>query len=203
MQLFKMDTTFEQEHINYYKQSLQDADNEIKTEKEKGKALKDIVGKAYENHRKRVWEHFGFDVSKNKHNALFDIDWSISYKGKLIAMEEDKGHYLDSCFLERALTGFAKTVNSYQKSGTVVPTLIIHSFAKYSKFDDKKMEDLDTRKPAIADELLKKIVYTTMTKCDRLPKHKWFSDNDNCYYDNADDELIIQDIAFIQTLIPQ
>ena len=118
-------------------------------------------------------------------------------------MEEDKGHYLDSCFLERALTGFAKTVNSYQKSGTVVPTLIIHSFAKYSKFDDKKMEDLDTRKPAIADELLKKIVYTTMTKRDRLPKHKWFSDNDNCYYDNADDELIIQDIAFIQTLIPQ
>ena len=203
MQLFKMDTTLEQEHINYYKQSLQDADNEIKTEKEKGKALKDIVGKAYENHRKRVWEHLGFDVSKDKHNALFDIDWSISYKGKLIAMEEDKGHYLDSCFLERALTGFAKTVNSYQKSGTVVPTLIIHSFAKYSKFDDKKMEDLDTRKPAIADELLKKIVYTTMTKRDRLPKHKWFSDTDNCYYDNADDELIIQDIAFIQTLIPQ
>ena len=81
MQLFKMDTTLEQEHINYYKQSLQDADNEIKTEKEKGKALKDIVGKAYENHRKRVWEHFGFDVSKDKHNALFDIDWSISYKG--------------------------------------------------------------------------------------------------------------------------
>ena len=198
-----MDTTSIQEHINYYRQSLRDADNEIKTEKEKGKALKDIVGKAYENQRKRIWEHFGFDVSKDKHNALFDIDWSISYKGRLIAMEEDKGHYLDSCFLERALTGFAKTVNYYQKNGIIVPTLIIHSFAKYSKFHDKKMEDLETRKPAIADELLKKIVYTTMTKCDRFPKRNWFSDNDNCYSDNADDELIIQDIAFIQSLIPQ
>ena len=193
-----------QEQIDYYKISLREADNEIRIEKERGqKALKDIIGKTFENHRKRVWEYFGFTVSKDKHNALFDFDWSISYSDQLIAMEEDKGHYLDSCFLERALTGFAKTVNYYQNNGIIVPILIIHSFAKYNKFHTKKMEDLDTRKPQITDELTTKLVYTTLTTRDRLPKNKWFSHCDNCYSDNTDDDLIIQDITFIISLIPQ
>lgn len=192
-----------QEQIDFYKTSLHEADNEIKIEKEHGKALKDIVGKAYETHRKRIWEYHGFKVSKDKHNALFDVDWSISYNDQLIAMEEDKGHYLDSCFLERALTGFAKTVNFYQKNGIIVPILIIHSFTKYNKFHEKKMEDLDTRKTQIADELTNKIVYTTMTECDRLPKKKWFGDCENCYSNNANDDLIFQDIAFMLSLVPR
>jgi hypothetical protein len=188
--------------FDYYKQSLQYADNEIIVETKNGKALKDVVGKAFETHRKRVWEYFGFQLSKEKHNALFDVDWAISFNGTLVALEEDKGHYLDSCFLERAITGFAKTVNCYQKSGTIVPILIIHSFTRYNKFDEKKMEDLDTRKSAIADELSNKLSYSYMTMCDRLPKRKWFGNCENCYYDNAVDELIIKDIEFIQSLIP-
>ena len=105
----------ENKAIEFYKQSLKKADNEVKT-LNKNKALKDCVGKAYENHRKRVWEYFGFKVSKDKYDAHFDVDWSITYNGVLIALEEDKGHYVDSCFLERALTGFCKTVNTYKKT---------------------------------------------------------------------------------------
>jgi len=191
-----------QAEIEFYRQSLLVADNEIQTEKEKGKALKDIVGKAFETHRKRLWEYFGFTVSKDRHGALFDVDWSILHNGKLVAMEEDKGHYLDSCFMERALNGFAKTVNSYQKSGDIVPLLIIHSFTKYSKFQDKMIEDIDTRKESIAEELSKKVVYTTLTNCDRLSKKKWFSDSENCYSNNVVDEQIVADITFIRSLIP-
>lgn len=187
--------------MEYYKTSLANADNEIKTEKEKGKALKDIVGKAYENHRKRVWEYFGFQVTKDKYDSLFDVDWAITYKNKLVALEEDKGHYLDSCFLERALTGFAKTINNYQKKSIIVPKLIIHSFTTYKKFQEKKMEDLDTRKTIIADEMEKKIVYTTLTNSDRLNKNKWFGTCYNCYSDNADIELISKDILFIKSLM--
>ena len=103
------------EDTRIYKESLKKAEDEIRSQHETGKALKDVVGKAFENHRMRVWNHFGFNVSKEKHGAMFDVDWSITYKGNLIALEEDKGHYVDSCFLERAITGFCKTINMYQK----------------------------------------------------------------------------------------
>jgi hypothetical protein len=195
-----MDTT---SNIQLYKQSLQEAEIEIKHQHETGKALKDIVGLAYENHRKRIWNHFGFDVSKDKHDALFDVDWSITYQGKLVALEEDKGHYLDSCFMERALTGFCKTVNAYQKKEKNIPVLIIHSFTRYTKFNEKLLEDMETRKPEISNEIQNKLIYTTLVNCDRLPKKKWFStDAYNCYSANADDDLILKDIEFIHSLIP-
>lgn len=189
--------------IQFYKESLEQAENYIQNEHNTGKALKDIVGKAYETHRKRVWNHFGFDVSKERYGAMFDVDWSITYQGILIAFEEDKGHYMDSCFMERALTGFSKTVNTYQKKGKPVPVLILHSFTRYNKFSDKLEEDMDTRKAEIRDEIKKKIVYTTLVECDRLPKNRWFSKElYNCYSINATDELIIKDIKFIRSLIP-
>lgn len=103
--------------IQFYKESLRKAENEIKSEHDTGKALKDIIGLAYEKHRQRIWEYFGFKVSREKYDAKFDVDLSITYKEELIAFEECKGHYLDSCFLERALTGFCKTVNAYKKKG--------------------------------------------------------------------------------------
>mgnify|MGYP001475664841 CR=1 FL=1 len=134
---------------------------------------------------------------------MFDVDWSITYKGVLIAFEEDKGHYLDSCFMERALTGFSKTVNTYIKNGKPIPLLIIHSFTRYKKFNEKLEEDMDTRKTEIRDEIQKKLVYTTLVEFDRLSKQKWFSKElYNCYSLNASDELILKDIEFIQSLIP-
>lgn len=189
--------------IQFYKESLEQAENYIQNEHKTGKAVKDIVGKAYETHRKRVWNHFGFDVSKERYGAMFNVDWSITYQGILIAFEEDKGHYMDSCFMERALTGFSKTVNIYQKKGKPIPVLILHSFTRYNKFSDKLEEDMDTRKAEIRDEIKKKIVYTTLVECDRLPKNRWFSKElYNCYSINATDELIIKDIKFIRSLIP-
>lgn len=189
--------------LEFYKESLRSAENEIMIIHETGKALKDIVGTAYETHRKRVWNHFGFEVSKDKHDALFDVDWSITWQGELIALEEDKGHYMDSCFMERAITGFCKTINAYQKINKPIPVLILHSFTKYNKFVEKLEEDLETRKSEIADEMKNKLRYTTLVDCDRLPKERWFSTQlYNCYSVNASDELILKDIEFIRSLIP-
>ena len=125
-----------QDEVQFYKESLRKTDNYVMSHHETGKALKDVVGKGYELHRKSVWEYFGCDVSKEKYGALFDVDWSITHGGKLIAFEEDKGHYLDSCFMERALTGYCKTANAYIKRNEPVPLFIIHSFTKYKKFND-------------------------------------------------------------------
>lgn len=189
--------------LRFYKESLLQAESEIETMHKTGKALKDIIGLAYETHRERIWKHFGFSVSKEKHDAMFDVDWSITYKGELIAFEEDKGHYVDSCFLERALTGFSKTVNKFIKKKKSLPVLILHSFTRYNKYSEKLEEDMDTRKPEIRDEIQKKLVYTTLVECDRLSKKKWFSKGVyNSYSNNASDELIIKDIEFIRSLIP-
>jgi len=171
-----------QNNMKFYKQSLVESENEIEKIHKTGKALKDIVGSAYETHRARIWRYFGFDVSKDRHGALFNVDLSITYNGDLVALEEDKGHYVDSCFLERALTGFCKTVNAYNKKGKPIPYLILHSFTQYTKFDEKFKEDMDTRKTEIKDQ---------------VQKHLY-----DCYSSNALDELIMKDIQFIQSLIP-
>ena len=190
----------------FYKESLIQAEHELKFIHEStGKALKDIVGKVFEDHRERVWRHFGFDVSKDKHGASFDVDWSITWQGKLIAFEEDKGHYVDSCFMERAITGFCKTINAYQKIGKPIPLLILHSFTRYNLYIEKLQEDLDTRKTEIIDEINNKLVYTTLVERDRFTgkKNKWFSTGVyDCYSVNASDELILKDIEFIRSLIP-
>ena len=143
------------DNVQFYKESLCKAENYIKSQHKTGKALKDVVGTAFELHRKRLWKHFGFDVSKDKHGALFNVDWSITWQGQLIALEEDKGHYVDSCFMERTITGYCKTINAYKKINKPIPLLILHSFTKYKKFNEKLEEDLETRKSEIADEINK------------------------------------------------
>ena len=50
--------------LQFYKESLEIAENQIKTLHQSGKALKDVVGEAFETHRKRIWNYFGFSVSK-------------------------------------------------------------------------------------------------------------------------------------------
>ena len=160
--------------IEYYKESLVLAETEIETIHNTGKALKDVIGIAYEKHRERIWKYFGFEVSKEKNDAMFDIDWCIKYKGELIAFEEDKGHYIDSCFLERALCGFSKTVNIYIKKNKKIPLFILHSFTKYNKYIMKLEQDIDTRKSEISDILQNKLIYTTLVNCDRLSKKNGF-----------------------------
>lgn len=199
----KKNKTKDKIDIEFYKESLRKAETEIETIHNNGKALKDTIGLAFERHRERIWNYFGFNVSKCKNGAKFDIDWCIKYKNQLIAYEEDKGHYLDSCFLERTLSGFCKTINAYKQKNKNPPLLIIHSFTKYKKYCEKLEEDIDTRKPEISDELKKKLVYITLTECDRLPKKKWFTkDYYKSYSDNASDKLIKKDIKFIRSLIP-
>jgi hypothetical protein len=198
------------DNLQFYKNSLRKAEDELKDElkdESNKKALKDIVGKVYEKHRARVWEHFGFSVSKDKNVASFNVDLLIKWKDKPepIGLEETKGHYLDSCFMERAITGFCKTINRYKKEGKPIPRLIIHSFTRYNLFIQNLQEDLDTRKPEIADVVNDKIVYTTLVDSDRIPAKKWFSEKlniYNAYTAYASDELILKDIEFIQSLIP-
>ena len=196
----KINTDFE-----FYKESLRKAETEIKTIHETEKALKDVVGKAYETHRKRVWQHFGFDVTKHRHDAQFSVDWAIEYDGKLIALEEDKGHYADSCMHLRAFSEFAKTINNYNKKNKEIPVLILCSFTRYSKHEEKFEELKETWKTEIIMHI-NKMHYTTLTYCDRINKKHWVGNKQSTRTDSysyfAEDALILKDIEFIKSLIP-
>ena len=186
--------------FQYYKASLAKACYEI-NEKKKTKALKDVIGNEFEEHRKRLWEHFGFTVSKERGLALWDVDWNIkNSEGETIAFEEDKAHYLDSCFLERALTGFAKTVNAYLKNNKKSPCIILHSFTSYSKYEEKLNEFCEILHDDVAQLMREKIVYITLCERDRLPTKKWFQNCDYAYIDNLQDDLIRKDIEFMKSL---
>lgn len=119
-----------------------------------------------------IW---GFTVDKQKNEALFNIDWSIYYQGKLIAFEGDKGHYLDICFLDRALVSYAKTINSYINNKKECSKFIIHRFTRYSKYYEKLEQFYDIINPKIMSIIKNNLVYTTLTSGDRLNKKKWFT----------------------------
>ena len=203
------------EHVLFVKESLRTTENEInqRIRDEPSAARKDIVGRAYENHRKRVWSHFGFEYLNNAeirdrgiiHFSCFDADGYILREGNLIALEEDKGHYADSCMHLRAFTEFAKTTNAYLNKNLPVPYMILHSFTRYKKHLEKLEELKDTWKPAIIQHV-DKMIYTTLTSCDRLRRTDWIgsvhSTRTDSYTHFAEDALIEEDITFIKSLIP-
>lgn len=197
----------EKENINakvqFYKYSLKTAGENINRSK-KNKALKDVVGKEYEEHRKRVWEYLGYQVDKKKNGAAFNVDWAIYFNEKLVALEEDKGHYVDSCFLERCLFSFIKTINNFNKKGEDIPKLILSSFTKYSKYTEKIEESFEITKEGICNILKEKLKYTYLNSNDRFPRDVWFNKNkeniNNPYEIYQNDELIKEDIRFMLSL---
>lgn len=132
-----------EEEVRFYKNSLSLAESEVE-ERKKTKTLKDVVGSAFENHRKRVWNFFGCTVSKDKGESAFTIDWNVKFEGKTIVLEEDKGHYVDSCFYTRVLGDFCKTIKNYQeKELNVIDDYVIHLFFYYTVLQliQKKMKN--------------------------------------------------------------
>ena len=186
--------------INYYKNSLIEAGNKI-NQKKQNKALKDVVGNEYEHHRKRVWESLGFTVDKERNGASFDVDWSIYYNNTLVAIEEDKGHYVDSCFFGRCIHSFIGSTHDIKGD---TPALILSSFTKYNLYETKKNKSLELYKDNLVEIFNRKFHYNYLNDFDRIKRDNWFkSDNHdlhNPYAQYLNDELIHNDIEFMLSL---
>ena len=187
--------------IVYYLESLRIANDNINKRK-RDISLKDVVGLEFEQHRKRLYEYFGYTVDKKKNYAQFNVDWSIYYNGNLVGIEEDKGHYVDSCFLDRSLTSYAKTINIYLKNGIKCPKFILHSFTKYKLYTDKCENFYKILRDDIKEQMLNNMVYTTVTLTDRIKRNQWYSINDdnNSYMELYELDLIKEDIRMIMSL---
>ena len=185
--------------IFYYKKSLNELTQNIQ---KSTKSLKDIVGYEYEQHRKRIYEFNGLIVSKRKPKDInYNADWFVYNKTKqLVAIEEDKGHYVDSCFLDRAVFSFAKIISKYLKNKEDCPKLILSSFTTYKLYNKKMIENYDVLRQDIIDVMKEKLVYQSICPSDRLSRDIWFQKQNkekNPYIENVTKTRIIEDIKLI------
>tara|TARA_R100000750_G_scaffold60817_1_gene50692 strand:+ start:558 stop:2276 length:1719 start_codon:yes stop_codon:yes gene_type:complete len=181
--------------IEYYIKSLKIANYYVYRRRRDPLAtskLTTIQGAAFEEHRKRLWEFFGFEVKGNQKEhekqylGGYAIDQIILWNDKLVALEEDKSRSIDKGNTEKAIIGMAKTINHYQdlkssywkdttfkspdeflikKNGKhIMPHIIIHTFAKYGQVEHELDECKDVFKGSIKDKFIygKTFHYTTL-----------------------------------------
>ena len=188
---------------HFYAQSLEDCFAYILPEhKNTGKALKDLVGKHYEQHRKRIYQHLGFSTAKEKLDNCFDADWIVRDKnGKVVVVEEDKGHYVDSCFCERAIIGFAKVANYYLEQHQECPFLVLSCPTRYKSFERKFKETLHLFRPELAVVLKDKVKYFNVANHDRLPVKRWIRHIENPIpFTPEVKNNVYEEIAFLKSL---
>ena len=115
---------------------------------------------------------------------------------------EIKGHYLDSCFLERALVGIVKTINILIKNNKEIPTFEIHSFTTYKLFNKKILDFKEIINDKFSCILDDKLMYTTICSQDRLKKQLWFNKGiyKKCYTTNLNYINIKNHINFIRSI---
>jgi hypothetical protein len=187
------------------------------------KAKKDGIGEAYENFRSTIPNTINKDlviIPKKYHkkylkeinlNSSFKPDQIITDKnGRILAIEEDKGHYVDKCFLERSLFGALKTIRRMRKSGFTeeqIPYFLLCSPTKYSKYDEEFKEILDiAHDMSGADSeleaiFLQKFVYFPMSMHDRVKKEEYDKIYDGSNPFVLSDELIQNEIDWFSNLI--
>ena len=101
-----------------------------------GKAPKDVVGQSYEQFREEIITQFpDLDVATAEERKEFDLLFGGNYKAdhyivcrktrRVIALEEDKGHYVDKCFAKRALFNAAEVFHHCITQGVEAPYFIL------------------------------------------------------------------------------
>ena len=163
------------------------------------KAPKDIVGKNYEDFRKDFWESHGFEVSQQKKLfGIFDVDTLVYKNGELVAIEEDKGHYVDSPMLLRALINMGQVVKHCIENDLPVPHLILSCPTTYSKWKSKRDFLLTIVDEKIKPILKEKFIYLSICQHGRVDNSRYFLSEENCF--ELNDELIENQNNFVKSI---
>ena len=169
------------------------------------KAKKDIVGARYEEHRESVIKSAKhLDVAtkeevkgfKKLYDGNFDADKYIVHREtrRLLAVEEDKGHYVDKCFLKRAMENALETFATSIEKDLEVPYFILNCPTKYSKYEEVFKRKLKLIHPKYVECFKEKFIYLPLCQHDRVRASKYLKpnvenpftlDDDLCYnHDN-------------------
>lgn len=126
---------YEKELQEHYARSVQEI-------RETGKAAKDVIGESYEAFRADQIRKFkNLDTATPEEATLFDKRFGGVYTAdqyilekesrKILALEEDKGHYVDKPFAKRAIFNAAEVFHHCYKNGHEVPYFILSCPTKF------------------------------------------------------------------------
>jgi len=187
---------------SYYKDTWEEC--------EKGnKAKKDIVGTRYEKFKVewvKSYSHLDVatpaEISKIKKDfgGTFNADIYIVDKKtrELLALEEDKGHYVDKCFLKRALMNAVDTIVASSKNNKTPPKFILSSptsYAKVSEILDSLSEPL---KKKHYNSLKNSFIYAPLCQHGRVQRNKYLKSSENPF--KLDEDLCYNQHRFYMNL---
>ena len=165
------------------------------------KAGKDIVGEEYELTRSVYWSKLGLSA-KSETIAGYDADLIVrDQNNKIIAIEEDKAHYVDSCFLDRFMMNAARVFKHFIDQGTKnedIPPFILSCMTTYNLFEEKYESNKSLFSSKIQKLMDEKVKYLPMCEHDRVRAGKYFKST-NISFDFSD-KLIQEQSDFIDSL---
>lgn len=163
--------------------------NEILQERASGFniAAKDHVGQAYESHREEYLNGFPNlqayrtknvpDRLKEQISRTNWADLQIFKKDILIGCEEDKGHYIDKCFLSRWLDSCAETVQDCLESGHEPPEFILSCPTKYANTPSRIEKFLSRQRYDISLALKSRINVFFLCEHGRVSRTKYLNNS--------------------------
>jgi hypothetical protein len=164
------------------------------------KAGKDIVGEQYESFRRLYYQNNGFTIGNGKKvfGSSYNCDTVVKKGNKIIILEEDKGHYIDSCFLGRAISNAAEVFSECLDRGIEIPFFVISSPTKMNNYDIICERRFKLYREDIVNLLKSKFLYFPLSENGRIAKEKYFVSNVSSF--NLSDELIETQNKFVNTL---
>ena len=164
------------------------------------KAGKDIVGKKYEDFREDYYESMGFEIGNGKKifGTSYDCDTVVMKDGEVVILEEDKAHYVDSCFLGRALANCAEVMSQVLELDIAAPYFVLSCSTKMNNFQEIFDNRVRLYREDIQELIKEKFVYLPLCQHGRVQKSKYFLSEENCF--ELDDELIRKQNKFIKSL---
>lgn len=147
------------------------------------KAAKDIVGEEYESFRKNFWLSQGFELGErtNVLDSGVKTDLVIIKDGEIIAVEEDKGSYVDGTFLSRAISDCVKIFGKCLKDNKPVPYFILSCPTKMKNFESTFESGIEYFRTDIQDLLRKNFIYFPLCENSRVNRGKYFKTPYNHY----------------------
>ena len=165
------------------------------------KAGKDIVGARYEDFRKTYYKDMGFEIGDGRKvfGSSYDCDTVVKKNGGVVILEEDKAHYVDSCFLGRALANCAEVMFKCIEDGLNPPKFVLSCSTKMNNFKDIFDNRIRLYRNDIQKLIKENFVYLPLCEHGRVSKEKYFSNKKNCF--ELSDDLIGQQLKFINGIL--
>lgn len=162
------------------------------------RAGKDIVGAEYEKHREKFYTKLGFEVTSGKKvfGTNYDCDTAVELNGKTVILEEDKAHYVDNCFLTRALSNVAEVMFTCVNNDYDPPWFILSCATKMNNFQEIFEKRVCLFREDLQELIREKFLYFPMCQHGRINKKNYFQTNQNCF--ELDDNLIQEQLDFLE-----